>query len=232
MSEECCIIPCVAPAKHEAITTEHLADFIDVYRRRLEKQKRALFPERYATSEAEPLLQELEQLKEEEMTLLKEVRQTLRKRNVEERETGVREELSHIREETDIYFSSTVLCDSPPVSPTRSDLHRQESIKRAEARKARKAKAGRKAKKKSRLAKREDVRIRMPLTDRSWSKPVVPREDVVWEEKKIWPEWWIPEPDRLSPLVTPTTGFGLGLQEAVTYELESLDGESTGKKCA
>lgn len=115
------------------------------------------------------------------MTLLEKVRQTQWKRDVEGREAGVREELSHIQEETDIYFSSTVLRDSPPVSPTKSDLDRKESIKRAEARKARKAKAERKARKrKSRLAKREEVRIHMPFIDRRWSRPAVPMEDVVW----------------------------------------------------
>ena len=225
VSEECCSIPCVAPAKNENITTEHLADLIDVFKRRLEKQKRALFPERYATSEVESLLQELEQLREEEMTLLEEVRHTQWKCDAEEWKAGT-------REETDIYFSFTVLRDSPPVSPTKSDLHRQESIRRAEARKARKAKAERKAKKrKSRLGKKEEVRIHIPLIKRRWSKPAVPMEDVVWEEKKDSPEWWIPEPERLSPLIPPQ-GFGLGLEEAVTYGLESLDAELAGKECA
>ena len=156
VSEEICSVLCVAPAKHEAITIEHLADFIDVFRRRLKKQRRELYPARYATSEVESLLQELEQLREEEMTLLEEVRQTKWERDAEEWKAVVREEPSHNREETDIYFSSTFLQDSPPISPTKSDLHRQESISRAEARKARKVKAERKARKrKSRLAKRD-----------------------------------------------------------------------------
>ena len=188
MSEECCSIPCVAPAKHEAITAEHLADFIDVFKRRLEKQTRALFPERYATSEEESLLQELEQLREEEMTLLEEVRKIQGKRDVAEWEAGEREELSHIREETDIYFSFSVLRDSSPVSTTRSDLRRQESIRRAEARKAKAERNERKSKRKSKLVKREEVRIHMTLLDGKWSKPAVPMEDVVWEEKKDWPQ--------------------------------------------
>ena len=188
MSEECCSVPCVAPAKHEAITGEHLADFIDVFKRRLEKQRRALFSERYATSEEESLLQEFEQLREEEMTLLEEVRKIQRKRDIEEWEAGEREELSDTREETDIYFSFTVPRDSSPVSTTRSDPRRQESTRRAEARKAKAERKETKRKRKSKLVKREEVRIHMPLLDGKRSKPSLPMEDVVWEEKKDWPQ--------------------------------------------
>lgn len=58
---------------HKVYTNEHLEDFIDVFRRRLWKQRRALRSWEVGKSEREALLEELDKSREEQRALTEDI---------------------------------------------------------------------------------------------------------------------------------------------------------------
>lgn len=86
-----CSEQCLPMPGHQVYTNEHLEDFIDVFKRRLQKQRRALRPWDYEQSEREYLLEELKGLGEEQNRILQEMDR------VNERKTNLKRKKAEMR---------------------------------------------------------------------------------------------------------------------------------------